>query len=370
MTTRPGAAFRRLAVSTAVVTYLLIIMGGIVRVTGSGLGCGVRNDWPLCHGGLLPPLQPTAIIEFSHRWIAAVATALVIALAVSALIWQRRHRRIAVASTVAAVLFIVQIALGALTVEFKLPGSIVMIHLANALLLLGVLVYVAAITVLGERSGQGVPGTWSERSDSSLRDRTAFRERSAIRLSPRLLLQPQTGSAPRRPVTSLSGPLTQLLLIAAAATYLLALSGAFVVENAAGAACAGWPLCGGGWQLPASDVATINVLHRVVAGFVALFVGGVMVTLIRSASNAPWLRAIAVAVIAVLLLQIAAGALAVELGLPAPVRALHIALASALWALVVLATVLVRSRQADAVPVRSPVVRTDAVQAPAGAATL
>jgi heme A synthase len=325
VTTRPGAAFRRLAVSTAVVTYLLIIMGGIVRVTGSGLGCGTKNDWPLCHGALLPPLQPTAIIEFSHRWIAAVATALVIALAVSALIWQRRHRRIVIASSVAAVLFVVQIALGALTVEFKLPGSIVMIHLANALLLLAVLVYVAAVSLLGERSSQGVPGAWS-------------------------------GFA-------------RLLLIAAAATYLLALSGAFVVENAAGAACAGWPLCGGGWQLPASDAATINVVHRVAAGLVGLLVIGVSVALLRRARNDLGLRAIAGAAIAVVVLQVAAGALAVELGLPAPVRALHIALASALWALVVLATVLVRSRQAEAVAVRSPVVRPDAMQAPVAAAT-
>jgi heme A synthase len=328
MTTRPGAVFRRLAVSTAVVTYLLIIMGGIVRVTGSGLGCGVKNDWPLCHGALLPPLQPTAIIEFSHRWIAAVATALVIALAVSALIWQRRHRRVVIASSVAVVLFVVQIALGALTVEFKLPGSIVMVHLANALLLLSVLVYVAAISITGDqhRAGDGAAG-------------------------------------PRRRL-----PIP--LLIAAAGTYLLALSGAFVVVNSAGAACAGWPLCGGGWQLPASDLATINVLHRVVAGFVALLVVSVMVALVRKAP-APRLRVIAGAVIAVVLLQIAAGALVVELGLAAPLRALHIALASALWALVVLVTALVRAGADVAfVAARPASKRPEPRHAPAGAATL
>jgi len=325
MTRRPGAAFRRLAVVTAVVTYLLIIMGGIVRVTGSGLGCGTTNDWPLCQGAWLPPLQPTAVIEFSHRWIAAVATALVIALAVSALLWQRRHRRVVIASSVAGVLFVVQIALGALTVEFKLPGSIVMIHLANALLLLAVLVYVAAISVIGERSGQGRPGT--------------------------------------RP------GLAQLLLLAAAGTYLLALSGAFVVVNSAGSECAGWPLCGGGWQLPASDAATINVVHRVVAGFVGLLVIGVSIALLRNVHD-PSVRVIAGAIIVVVVLQIAAGAIAVETGLPAPVRALHIALASALWALVVLATVLVRSRQAEAAPIRSATKRPDAMQTPAGVAML
>jgi heme A synthase len=112
-------------------------------------------------------------------------------------------------------------------------------------------------------------------------------------------------------------------------------------------------------------------VHRVVAAVVALLVGGVMIALIRSASDAPRLRVLAGAVIAVLLLQIAAGALVVELGLVAPLRALHIALASALWALVVLVTVL--ARVTAAVPfaaTRQAAERHDTRQAPAGAATL
>src|ERR1700688_3180631 len=59
--TRPAAAFRRLAIATAVLTYLLIIMGGIVRVSGSGLGCA--DSWPSCNGSLLPALNPNSIIE-------------------------------------------------------------------------------------------------------------------------------------------------------------------------------------------------------------------------------------------------------------------------------------------------------------------
>jgi len=47
--------FTRLAWTAATFTYLLIILGAIVRITGSGLGCG--EHWPLCNGKLLPPLD-------------------------------------------------------------------------------------------------------------------------------------------------------------------------------------------------------------------------------------------------------------------------------------------------------------------------
>src|SRR6202163_4399829 len=56
--------FRRLAVVTAIFAYLQIALGGLVRVSGSGLGC---PDWPLCHGKPYPPPTFHAIIEYSHR---------------------------------------------------------------------------------------------------------------------------------------------------------------------------------------------------------------------------------------------------------------------------------------------------------------
>ena len=46
-----------------------ISLGGIVRITDSGLGC---PDWPLCHGKLLPPLELHTLIEYSHRLSASV----------------------------------------------------------------------------------------------------------------------------------------------------------------------------------------------------------------------------------------------------------------------------------------------------------
>ena len=295
MTWAPSRALRRLTALTAVATYLLIVMGGVVRVSGSGLGCGDKDQWPLCHGSLLPPLEQTALIEFTHRWVAAVATGLVIALAVVVWTCYRNVSWLRNAVSVVVVLFILQIVLGAITVEFNLPSGVIMIHLANALLLLGALVWIAVTTAMA-------------------------------------------GSARSRP------PLATLRLagVAVGATYILALSGALVVDQGAGAACAGWPLCGNGFQFSPGRFADINILHRFVAGVVVLLLGYSMVKLRRARPGDRALRRATLSVTLLIVAQVAAGAVLVDARLPSAVRGIHLALASGLWACVVISAVLAR----------------------------
>ncbi|MGH2626630.1 MAG: COX15/CtaA family protein, partial [Anaerolineales bacterium] len=83
---KPRGRFVLLASAAAVSTYLLIVLGGIVRATGSGLGC---PDWPLCAGGILPPVHTAALIEFSHRLAAALTSPLILFTALSA--WRGRR---------------------------------------------------------------------------------------------------------------------------------------------------------------------------------------------------------------------------------------------------------------------------------------
>src|SRR2546428_8651716 len=79
--------FTRLAWTAATFAYLLIILGAIVRITGSGLGCG--EHWPLCNGKLLPPLDLPTMIEYGHRLAPAAVSVLVAAPAPSTW-WPRR----------------------------------------------------------------------------------------------------------------------------------------------------------------------------------------------------------------------------------------------------------------------------------------
>src|SRR5438094_1923068 len=143
--------FRALSVATALVTYALVVLGGVVRVSGSGLGC---PDWPLCHGRVLPPLDLHAIIEYSHRTTASLTSGLVLVTAAFAWVAWRRRRDIVIPATVALGLLVVQVGLGAVTVRLELPPMIVLAHLATAMALLAA-VCITAVAAIVAPPGAG-----------------------------------------------------------------------------------------------------------------------------------------------------------------------------------------------------------------------
>lgn len=144
----PGGAgaldrFRRLVNVTIVATFVLILIGGVVRVSDSGLGCGPAGSgtegWPLCEGRVLPFLETAAIVEFSHRVAATIVAVLIAALIWVALRQLREHRWLVRGSIATGVLVLAQAGLGGLTVENDLHEALVAAHLGLAMLMLGAL---------------------------------------------------------------------------------------------------------------------------------------------------------------------------------------------------------------------------------------
>jgi len=293
-------AFRLLTVAAALVTYALVVLGGVVRVSGSGLGC---PDWPLCHGRLLPPLNLHAIIEYSHRTTASLASALIVLTAAVALLAWRKRRDIVIPAMVALGLLVAQVVLGAITVRLELPPMIVLAHLATAMALL------AAVCV------------------------------TAVAASvPRLTTPTDRASVP-------------LARAAAAGTYLLILSGSLVVGSGASSSCAAWPLCGGGFSLSFEGYPAIQLLHRGLAAAIGVLIIVSLFALLNRHRVQRAVRATVALTLAALAFQVAVGAAVVRLHLPAALRGLHLALASAVWAGTVVLAVLADRLPAGGAPV-------------------
>ncbi len=137
------ARFRRLVTATIVATFVLILIGGIVRVSDSGLGCGPAGSgthgWPLCEGGVIPAASAESVIEYSHRIAAGVVSVLMLMVAWRAWRTLREHRWIVGLSATAGVLVLAQAGLGGLTVEEGLNEFLVAAHLGLAMIFLGAL---------------------------------------------------------------------------------------------------------------------------------------------------------------------------------------------------------------------------------------
>jgi cytochrome c oxidase assembly protein subunit 15 len=152
------SSFQRLALWTTATTYFLILVGGLVRASGAGLGC---PDWPRCFGGWVPPMSaaelppqfdplqfnPTLMwTEYLNRLLGVTVGFLVLGTAVSAWRHHRRDPRI-LWTTIAAVLLTgFQGWLGGRVVAHELAAWIVTVHMIVALVIVQMLLYVTVRT--------------------------------------------------------------------------------------------------------------------------------------------------------------------------------------------------------------------------------
>jgi protoheme IX farnesyltransferase len=281
---------RRVAWIAVGFTYFLVALGGTVRTTDSGLSC---PDWPLCYGQAYAVIDYHTFLEQFHRYIAAIVSILVIALAISAILWARKERQVLIPALIAPVLLVIQIVLGGLTVLWKLPPTIITAHLGTALAIFAMIITIAVM------SARPAPA----------------KEHPA-----------QTGKFARLAVTN-------ALLV-----YGLMLSGSYVVGTGASLACTGWPLCSAPAWAVQYHLADINVFHRLAATFVGLVLIWTLISAWRRRRVAPAQARVALAAAILFVAQSVVGGLIVLLNKPGFVAGLHLALATAVWGcLVVLA---------------------------------
>jgi len=305
VTVSGAVRLRAAALVALTLAYLQIVFGAIVRITGSGMGCG--DHWPKCLGRFFPPLDhPELIIEWTHRLLAlllTVAALALLALAISA-------RRGTAAEPVPDVrrpaalglaLIVVTALLGWATVAHFLAAPPVVVHLALAMAVLATFVW------------------------------------TALRLGALGAGELGIGAVSRRTRGAASA--------AAAMTFLVVVLGALTahIPGAAGS-CSGFPHCR---EVFASGMPLwVHLIHRVLAFALLFHMVGVVIGTRRRGESQP-VRRTAMLTLAVVIAQVLLAAAMVEMRFPPLLRSLHQAIGTLVWLVVFTLAGLTWLRQAE-----------------------
>jgi len=145
--------FQKFALVSTIATYFLIFIGGLVRVSGAGLGC---PDWPKCFGRWIPPLSHAQIpigfdasafnltlawIEYINRLAGMITGLLILITALLAIKNFRRSKHILIPSILAAILVAFQGWYGSVVVKSQLMPATVSVHMLLALIIVSLLIY-------------------------------------------------------------------------------------------------------------------------------------------------------------------------------------------------------------------------------------
>lgn len=294
-------AVRRLAYAALGLAFAQIVFGAIVRITGSGMGCG--DHWPKCLGAWLPPHDRIdLVIEVTHRYIALALSITIVALVVLAL---SRRRSPGVSgpggvlrpSALSAALVVAAALLGAVSVKLGLNPFVIAAHLTIAMALL------ATLAVVTFRAG-GLGG----RADL-------------------------TGASPRT---------WRAARVAVALAVLALVLGAFTANLPdAAASCGGFPWCrtihSRGTGL------AVQIAHRVIAFLLFGHLWG-MAAAIKRRNEPPAIVTAARVAFGAAVVQVLVAAAMLEMQFPPVLRSVHQAMGTFVWlAIVVLALLALRA---------------------------
>jgi heme a synthase len=280
---------RRVAIVALGVAVIHVVFGAIVRISGSGMGCG--DNWPRCYGYWFPPMsRPDLIVEVTHRYLASILSLSVLTLAFVS--W--RERRVAgvagrlgpMRSAFGAVAAVLAAAiLGGITVKMHNQAGATVAHWCVAMTLLALLVATVVRSTTGPND-----------------DRRA-------------------------------SPKTMRAAMAAATLAGLAVVMGGVTAKYTGApiACLKFPLCGANPAVPAA-AAHIQIIHRTIAILLILHLFGVVMALRkRAATEAPVIVSAARIAFGLAFLQLLVAGAMIGMKLPPILRSAHQAIGVSIW---------------------------------------
>ena len=281
MESRTGRLPTLLVVTLATV-FVLVIWGGVVRLSGSGLAI---PDWPLAEGKLLPRPHPNVLIEFGHRALAMLVSFLTIAVAVVVFRSREYRQKVGVLTVAALITLVLQIFMGGRVVLEELPVDRVVAHLLLAF------TFFAILLLMTLRVTEGPP--------------VAAADLRARRLG-------------------------RFAHLAAGAVFLQAGLGAWVSSSGAALACPDFPTCQGSWLPPMVGLVGIHYAHRLGAYAIVVLVLGLLLASapVRLQPQARWPLRISGILLAV---QVLLGIANVVLRVPLPVSVAHLGTALALF---------------------------------------
>jgi heme A synthase len=294
----------RVAAAAVTFTYLHLVFGGVVRITGSGMGCG--DHWPKCNGSWIPPFSsPLVMIEWTHRLLALLVILSIAALVVVA--WRRKadagvsgRGGVLRPAQLGLALVITVALLGMVTVKLGNTTLATVAHWTLALALL------AVISMAAIRAG-------------------AFGGDAA---------RAQGGTA--RAVRSIGA--------GAALAFLAVVLGGLVAKYpGAAAACPSFPLCGDTPAGIATGAPHIQMTHRVVAFLLFFHSLAIGLAVGRRAGEAAVVKRAAKTAAALVLLQVVVAAAMVMGGMPPLLRSAHQAIGIAVWMVLFMAAYLART---------------------------
>ncbi len=270
------------AASVTVLAWILMVIGGYVRVSESGLGC---PDWPACHGQAVTTTGGHhALVEQAHRWVASVLVVAVVAIAIVIFRRFRRERDLVVAAAAALGILALQVVLGGVTVLLKNVSWTVVAHYGAASVL------VASLALLAVRLGY--PAVSSPAHDGYTRLVTWF----------------------------------------AGVTFGLLLVGSTVANTDSHGACGtSFPLCNGTAAPHLDHHVVIHLAHRFWAAAALVLALVVWRATVRHRSGVRPLELASRGVASLFLAQVALGIAVVAAGENQAIETAHSALASLTW---------------------------------------